>query len=436
MITSSSMPLAATPYDELPYRSFPIEWTAPERLALTSLLHGGPRQRLDEYQVLELGCGDGTNLVPLAYYRTGGTFVGVDAAASQIAVANEKRALLKLDNLSFVTADFASAADCVTGQFDYIVGHGVFSWISHTNRDALLALCSERLRPGGLLYLNYNARPGWNMRGLVRGFLLMQTAKTGGLAARTELARAIAARLAEELADAEHPYSRLLGNEFRFVGQHHQSHTAHEYLSDYNYAYARDEFIDLMARYGFAYVADADFAYVSGRVHEALSPTLARLELDPDTADQTADLLCYRQLLSPILTTAGFVRRATTSAELSTLVMASSLDERETPRDGMSTFQHSSGFEVEVRSNAIATALRVSRALWPEGCRLDTLFSDVGEVIEDLTLLHRRGMIELRLMQPSSNDRNSEPLHDVERRFGGGATTRNHIRSTLADARQ
>jgi hypothetical protein len=54
----------------------------------------------------------------------------------------------------------------------------------------------------------------------------------------------------------------------------------------------------------------------------------------------------------------------------------------------------------------------------------------VGEVIEDLTLLHRRGMIELRLMQPGSHEQNSEPLHDLERRFGGGATTRNHIRST------
>lgn len=35
------------PYDELPYRSFPIEWTAPERLALVPLLYGGPRLPLD-----------------------------------------------------------------------------------------------------------------------------------------------------------------------------------------------------------------------------------------------------------------------------------------------------------------------------------------------------------------------------------------------------
>ena len=98
-----------TPYDELPYRSFPIEWTAPERLALTSLLHGGPRQRLEEYRVLELGCGDGTNLIPMAYYRRHATFVGIDSAYTQIAVANEKRSSLQVTNITFVSTDFESA---------------------------------------------------------------------------------------------------------------------------------------------------------------------------------------------------------------------------------------------------------------------------------------------------------------------------------------
>ena len=42
---------------ELPYKSYPIDWTAPERLALASLLMGGPYPPLNEYRVLELGCG-------------------------------------------------------------------------------------------------------------------------------------------------------------------------------------------------------------------------------------------------------------------------------------------------------------------------------------------------------------------------------------------
>src|SRR5258705_6033306 len=130
----------STPYDELPYRSSPIEWTAPERLALTSLLHGGPRQRLDEYRVLELGCGDGTNLIPMAYYRPHATFVGIDSAHTRIAIANEKRSSLRLTNIAILALDVESAGRRLSGQFDYIIAHGVFSWVSPETRVALLEL--------------------------------------------------------------------------------------------------------------------------------------------------------------------------------------------------------------------------------------------------------------------------------------------------------
>ena len=419
---------SSTPYDELPYRSFPIEWTAPERLALTSLLHGGPRQRLDKYRVLELGCGDGTNLIPMAYYRRQATFVGVDSAHTRIAVANEKRSSLGLTNITFLAADFGSAARSLSGDFDYIIAHGVFSWVSPETRIAMLGLCAERLRLGGLLYLNYNARPGWNVRGLVREFLLLQAAKLNDLRARTERAREVAARMAEELAGGEHPYSRLLASEFRFVGETDPSHTAHEYLAEYNEAYSRGQFLHLMAHFDLAYVADADFNYVSGRLPEWLSSTLARLNIDAGTADQAADLMCYRQLHSPILTQRGFTWRAPDTQELSRLIIASSLEEREPGSGGVSLFKHPSGYEVEARSESIAAVLRTLRPLWPQGLRLGEAFADLAGVIDDVRLLHRNGMIELRLIEPYPG-REPGPLNESERR-SGYATTAYHTTVT------
>jgi SAM-dependent methyltransferase len=417
-----------TRYDEVPYRSFPIEWTAPERLALASLLHGGPRARLDGYRVLELGCNDGTNLIPLAYYRPHATFIGIDNATTRIDAADEKRASLDLANVSFLASDFISAVDKLSEQFDYIVAHGVFSWISHENRDALLKLCAEKLRPNGLLYLNYNSRPGWNVRGLIREFLLAQTASIAGLGARTEEARRIAATMAEELGGAEHPYLRLLGNEFRFVTDNHASHTAHEYLADYNYAYSRREFFELAARHDLVYVADADFNYVSGRVPDELMQTMARLGIDGDTLDDTADLLRYRQLHSPILTNGGFVRRAPELTELSRLFAASPLIERETGDDGTVFFDHPYGNEVAVKSDAIANALRLLNVRRPRGCRLDELFPDVAAVIDDVRLLQRNGMIELRVAEPLDALR-PERLHELERP-AGYATTAYHTTIT------
>jgi SAM-dependent methyltransferase len=419
------MTLSSTPYDEFPYRSFPIEWTAPERLALASLLHGGPRQRLDEYRVLELGCGDGTNLLPMAYYRPHATFVGIDSAHTRIAVANEKRSSLRLTNITFAATDFESTRRSLTGHFDYIIAHGVFSWVSAETRAALMELCAERLRPGGLLYLNYNARPGWNVRGLIRDFLLMQTAKIRDLRARTDRAREIAARMAEELAGGEHPYSRLLANEFRFVGETDPSHTAHEYLAEHNEAYTRGQFLELMVQYGLVYVADADFNYTSGRLPEGLSSRLTRLDINADTIDQAADLVCYRQLHSPILTQRGFTRRAPGVQEFSDLIIASCLVEREPSSGEVWAFKHPSGYEVEARSRSIAALLRTLPSRWPQGLRLGDTFGDVS-LIEDLRLLHRNGMIELRLIEPHDFHGEPEWLNRMEHEWGDYATTPYH----------
>jgi SAM-dependent methyltransferase len=424
---------AHSPYDEVPYRSYPVEWTAPERLALASLLHGGPRQSLDTYRMLELGCNDGTNLIPLAYYRPQASFVGIDGSTRQIAIANDKRSSLHLTNVSFTSSDFRSADDALSGQFDFIVAHGVFSWVSQDNRDALLQLCSARLRPGGLLYLNYNARPGWNVRGLIRDFLLAQTAHITGLAARTARAREIAARMAEELAGAEHPYSRLLGNEFRFVGQNHASHTAHEYLAEYNYAYSRAEFLTLLAKYDLATVVGADFNRVSGRLPEGLPSTLERLHVEGDTVDAAADLLCYRQLHSPILTQRGFVRREPKLTELSELLVASPLVECGTDGQGVVRFEHPSGYEVEAKSESIARGLRRLQARWPRSIRLADAFLDVSEVMDDVRLLDRNGMITLCQVDPYDCDIPHEPLNVVERRFSDHITTPSHTARWQSD---
>ena len=219
------------PYDELPYKCLPIEWTAPERLALASILHGGPRPLLDTYRVLELGCGNGANLLPLAYYRRHATFVGVDGALTQIEIANARKSALELSNIEFIRSNFFTAAQRLSGQFDFIIAHGIFSWVPSDVRDALLELCAQHLRPGGLLYLNYNTRPGWNVRGMVREFLLAQTAGTTNLRMRAQLAQDVAAKIVAAYTAGEHPYSQLIVNEFRFVCENHVSYVAHEYLT-------------------------------------------------------------------------------------------------------------------------------------------------------------------------------------------------------------
>jgi SAM-dependent methyltransferase len=360
----------SNPYDELPYRSFPIEWTAPERLAIASMLHGGPRPPLDQYRVLELGCGNGANLLPLAYYRRHGSFVGIDGAHSQIAIADDRKKKLGISNAEFIHADFFSAARQLNDQFDYIIAHGVFSWVSEETRDALLQLCAQNLSPGGLLYLNYNSLPGWNVRGMVRDFLVAQTAGTKSLLSRAQLAQEVAAKLNASFGSDEHPYTQLMAKEFEFVCENHLSYIAHEYLSRDNHAYWRSEFMSIAHQHKLDYVADADFNYSAGQVSEGMLAGLQKEKINGCSLEDTVDLLSYRQLHSPILTRSPMVRQPPDLEEFANLFVASCLTLCASTDSENPMFEHPSGYQVEAKEEIMRDVLMSLQPLWPRGLRV------------------------------------------------------------------
>ena len=414
------------PSDELAYRSRPIEWSAPERLAVCSLLHGGPRARLERYRVLELGSGDGANLIPLAYYRSHAEFVGVDGSRKHVDVAETKRRELGLLNLRFVHEDFAVAARELEGTFDFILMHGVFSWVSDTTRDLLLALCAAKLAPGGLLYLNYNAKPGWNIRGMVREFLLAQTQHMADLVARAGFAQQVAAKAVQSFEGAEHAYAHLMAQEFRFVCSGHPSWIAHEFLAPDNHAYWRSEFLALANAVGLRHVADADFNYDSGRLPVDAMQRLSKAGLDTSTVDDTLDFVSYRQMHAPILTQATWAAVPATADELSRLSIASALAPLRQGLDPPAQFRHpTTGYEVEVRSDALSRALLTLAKHFPQSFEMGSLFGDVTTVTDDVKLLYEHGLISLSLPQPTAC-LPTAALHECERRWADHLTDPYH----------
>jgi SAM-dependent methyltransferase len=421
-----------TVYDDLPYKAMPIEWTAPERLALASLLHGGPRARLAGYRVLELGCADGSNLIPMALFRPDGDFVGIDSARSQIALADGHKKSLGLKNVEFVCADLCAADRYVSGEFDFVVAHGVFSWISDATRDAMLEFCARRLRHDSLFYLNYNTYPGWQVRGLIRRLLLARTHAGASLLERALLAQDIAAQLAASIRPNEHPFTQLLVSELNFVSEHHPSYVAHEYLAADNRAYWRSEFLQLAGEYGLEYVADADFNYPSGRMTSGTIPQCLQQNLPgQEVGDDAIDLLCYRQLHSPILCLGQLTRRPHSLAEFTDLTIASCLSGCATEGGGPNRFQHPSGYEVEAKESGMQNALMRLRKQWPKGVRIGDLFDDVACVMDDLKLLHRNGLVELRCLEACGAHESAELLNKMEAQHGGYVTTAYHTREAV-----
>jgi SAM-dependent methyltransferase len=423
MMNTSNNTSPANPYDELPYCAYPIAWTSPERIALASLLHGGPRVPLDGYRVLELGCANGANLLPMAWYRQQGDFTGMDGSARQIALANEGKDKLGLSNLQFVHGDFSSAVNELEGPFDIIMAHGVFSWISDEARNAMLEMCSSLLGTNGLLYLNYNAHPGWTVRGMVRDFLMQHTAHVSDLKERAELCREVSARVISPLQAKEHSYSRLMGNEFQMVVNQNPAYIAHEYLSPENNAYWRDEFYSILKNFGFDHVADADFNSISNRITTEYGALVKEAGVSDDVAGDSADLICYRQMQSPILTHSPFVKKDCDESEFANLFMASDLIPVDTEEGQNPSFKRPSGQEIESSKESISRALIELQPLWPRGLNIKSLFADVADVRQDIEWLLDHQLIQLRCIEPGDFEAAPEPLNALEQSLRNIATS-------------
>src|SRR5688572_8958260 len=148
-MTETTQAEAATPYDEVPYASRPYPQTHPNHLGAVGVLFGMHPAGIDACRVLELGCASGGNLIPVAAAFPGSRFIGVDYSPRQIADGNQTIASLGLTNIELRCQSIAEL-DSSLGRFDYIISHGVYSWVSQPIRAKLLSLSAELLNPQGI----------------------------------------------------------------------------------------------------------------------------------------------------------------------------------------------------------------------------------------------------------------------------------------------
>ncbi|MDA1098048.1 MAG: class I SAM-dependent methyltransferase, partial [Proteobacteria bacterium] len=164
-------------YQATPYPSRPVPLSHPDHLYLVGRLHGLAPAAVTGARVLELGCGAGGNLLPMAATLPNGQFFGIDLSERQIQMAQAAARAANLGNVEFRAGDAlslaSSLAETAAGQaFDYIILHGLYSWVPLDVQTALLPLCRGLLASNGLIYISYNTYPGWHARGLVRQLML------------------------------------------------------------------------------------------------------------------------------------------------------------------------------------------------------------------------------------------------------------------------
>jgi SAM-dependent methyltransferase len=177
-----------TSYDEVPYDSYPFPQTHPDRLATIATLLGLQPAPVEHCRALELGCAAGGNLIPMALTLPDSTFLGIDLSARQIDDGRQTVAALGLTNIELRQLSILDV-DASFGRFDYLICHGVFSWVPAAVQEKILAICAAHLAPHGVAYISYNTYPGWHLRGMIRDMMLYHAQQFREPAVRVRQAR-------------------------------------------------------------------------------------------------------------------------------------------------------------------------------------------------------------------------------------------------------
>lgn len=281
-------------YDELPYDDYCFPLTHPERLWASARAWGHEAPAWRSARVLEVGCARGYNLLALAAAMPEAHFTGIDRSEKQLAVARQRAQRLGLRNVSLHAASLESLPEEL-GPFDYIVAHGVYSWVPPEVREALLRLCAKRLAPGGVAYVSFNTLPGWHALRSVRDLLRFGVEPRLGVRERVAAARAVLGAFAQGLAAQTGAYPAWLRQELAVLLGRSDSYLAHEYLSEHNEACYLTEFAGAAQGVGLAYLCDADPA-------RSLAPPGAPTQGVPWLAlEQARDFELHRRFRAALL---------------------------------------------------------------------------------------------------------------------------------------
>ena len=244
-------------YDALPYADYCFARTHPSHLAAMLSLAGYAAPPLDGARVLEIGCARGANLLPMALDLPTATCVGIDPSRSQIDEATQRARDAAITNVRFVegSIDDEGALD---GTFDYVLCHGVYSWVPAAVREATLRRTRALLAPGGVAYVSFNALPGWNALRTLREYLAAHVDGRAPPTLRVAQARGALAVLSRALHDDRSPLGRWTRDELDALADTDDAYLFHEYLADENGAFYWRNFVGAAARSGLRFVCDAD----------------------------------------------------------------------------------------------------------------------------------------------------------------------------------
>jgi methyltransferase-like protein/SAM-dependent methyltransferase len=365
-------------YDEVPYDSLAFAQTHPDRLATMARMFGLHPPPIATARVLELGCASGGNLIPMAFNLPGGEFVGIDLSQRHVDTALSTIGALETRNIR-ITHGSILDIDESWGLFDYIICHGVFSWVEPQVQDAILRIAANNLVENGIAYISYNTYPGWHMRETVRHMMRYHAGRFEEPKEQIEQARALLDFLTTA-AYAPGPYGQLLNQEVERLGKASDSYLYHEHLEQTNAPLYFHQFVERAEKAGLQYLAEADMSdMLSSSFPASVSETLERISPDILHLEQYMDFVWNRLFRQTLLCHRGCrPKRALTPSLLLGLMMSSPAVPETSPIDlaaGTTVGFKNGRQRAESALPATKAALMVLIERWPHAIDADELIA-------------------------------------------------------------
>ena len=311
-------------YDEHTYDSYSYGQTCIDYLCAVAKFHGLDAVNPHNAKVLEIGCAMGGNIIGQAINHPNSQFIGIDLSSEQIAIG--KRAIdgIGCKNIELIEMDICNLISEFGGkiEFDYIICHGIYSWVPDFVRSAILQSCKELLSPNGVAFISYNCYPGWKYVEPLRDFMRFCAVKSSGNVADLEsglnaikFQKAFYAKYSPNETSATH-IKNLNSEYIKHIQNYPKSYVAHEYMEICNQPFYFLDFAADANDHGLCYVADATYHFDASFLPEGAISQYFRLSFDDYiSANQAYDFLYSIRFRSSILTKEQNKNKLATSDE-------------------------------------------------------------------------------------------------------------------------
>lgn len=245
-------------YDTIQYPSYTFSQTYPDRLATIAKLYGMEPAEVKNCRLLELGCGDGSNLNSIAYGIPEGSFVGIDLSKKHIDNAKSAAQEIGLSNVEFYEIDVLQVNAEKFGKFDYIIAHGLYSWVPPFVREKVLQIYRQMLTEKGIGYISYNAFPGCHLRELTRNMMRFHVRDIAEPLEQVTESLKFIGFLGENV-ESDSVYQKVIKHEFSTMADCSPEKIFHDDLAEVNQPFYFADFIAEADKNNLQFLSEAEF---------------------------------------------------------------------------------------------------------------------------------------------------------------------------------